>query len=159
MKQSRPAVHRYFFDWLVVNRHRLAILPCEIQCTDRGISFRFVGVTSMISGYLDRRQGLSIAATLNGECWDLLADFGLAEMRTKHGYTNQFVLPAYLTYHTSRQALWEGEVFEPFLSWCNETLAPSHWLILEGDRQRATWASLSAQAGRDPAQNFRIHLE
>jgi hypothetical protein len=32
----------------------------------------------------------------------------------------------------SREALWIDHLFEPFLKWVNEQLAPAHWLQISG---------------------------
>ncbi|MDP4028409.1 MAG: hypothetical protein Q8P42_05515, partial [Gallionella sp.] len=66
----------------------------------------------------------------------------LAESRSDQGYTNLFYLPEARKYYPDRQSLWEGEVFQPFIEWCNATLAKANWLALYAADDRATWAVL-----------------
>jgi hypothetical protein len=41
----------------------------------------------------------------------------------------------------TREALWQDQLFEPFLKWVNERLAPATWLRLYGTKG-GTWAKL-----------------
>jgi len=80
-------------------------------------------------------------------CLDLVIDIGLAESRSEHGYTNLFYMPEARVYYTDRYALWESEVFHPFLEWCNATLAKANWLALyELDNSGSTWTKLLDEA-------------
>lgn len=45
----------------------------------------------------------------------------------------------------TRQALWADHLFEPFLCWVNDTLAPSRWLELIGTDDSSTTARLKRE--------------
>ncbi len=149
MKHPRPFVQRNFIEWLEMNRQHFISAPRITRRTVRVIEFEFVGLTSMLSGVQVRDGGLSVAVMYDGVCWDLIVDIGLAESRSKHGYTNLFYLPEMRKYYPDRQALWVGEVFQPFLEWCNATLAQANWLALYGTDGGSTWAKLRNES--DPA--------
>lgn len=150
MKHPRPFVQRNFMEWLALNRQHFIFPPRVTRRTDRVIEFDFVGLTSMLSGVLVREVGLSVAVMHEGECWDFIVDIGLAESRTEHGYTNLFYLPEAQQYYPDRRALWVGEVFQPFLEWCNTTLAKANWLALyEINNRGGTWTKLLDESDPD----------
>lgn len=132
-----------------MNRQHFINTPRITRRTDRVIEFGFIGLTSMLSGVLVRDGGLSIVVRHEGECWDLIVDIGLAESRSEHGYTNLVYLPEVRKYYPDRPALWIGEVFQPFLEWCNATLSQANWLALYRTDGGSTWAKLRNEA--DPA--------
>lgn len=143
-------MQRHFIEWLELNRQKFICPPRITRRTDRFIEFEFVGLTPMLSGVLVRDGGLSVAVMYEGVCWDLIVDIGLAESRTEHGYTNLFYLPEAQQYCPDRQSLWVGEVFQPFLEWCNTTLAQANWLALyEINNRGGTWAKLLDEADPD----------
>ena len=68
-----------------------------------------------------------------------------APRRTFVGYVDDMVLPEYQRPYETREALWREEVFEPFLSWVNDVLAPACCLgIWQTEEGGATWANLLA---------------
>lgn len=149
MKYPRPFVQRIFIEWLEMNRKHFVYPPRIKRRTEHFIEFEFIGLTSMLSGVLVRDGGLSISVMHEGECWDFIIDIGLAESRSEHGYTNLFYLPEMRKYYPDRPALWVGEVFQPFLEWCNATLAQANWLALYRTDGGSTWAKLSDEADPD----------
>lgn len=143
MKYPRPFVQRQFFKWLEMNRQHFNI-PLHIKRrTDRVIEFEFNGLTPMLRGVLVRDWGISVYVVHDRECWDLLADLGLAEVQSERGYTNKLYLPEFVQFYPDRQTLWAEEVFHPFLEWCNTRLAQANWLALQGEKDKWTSACLS----------------
>jgi hypothetical protein len=58
----------------------------------------------------------------------------------------------------SREALWTDHLFEPFLKWVNEKLAPARWLgIFRMSDEGATWAELMREesAMEEPSKFIR----
>lgn len=134
-------------EWLAINRQHFIYQPRITRRTDRVIEFEFVGLTSMLSGILVRDGGLSVAVMHDGECWDFIADIGLAESRSEHVYTNLFYLPEAQQYYPDRHALWVEEVFQPFLEWSNTSLPNANWLALyEINNRGGTWVKLLDEA-------------
>lgn len=52
----------------------------------------------------------------------------------------------------TREALWAKDVFEPFLEWVNDTLAPARWIKLSR-YGGATWAKLVRDRSDDNGWN------
>lgn len=102
------------------------------------------GTTSALRPWL---HGYGIAVDVQWEAmsWDLVLCIDAAPRRTSVGYVDDMTLPEYQRPYETREALWREEVFEPFLSWVNEALAPACclgiWRTKEGG---ATWAKLLA---------------
>ena len=76
------------------------------------------------------KNGIVVAVTWHGNCFDLLQDFDIAQQHSPRGYFSTLVLPEYRKYYCTKEALWRNEVFEPYLAWTNERLAPANWLAL-----------------------------
>lgn len=51
------------------------------------------------------------------------------------------------------EALWADHLFEPFLLWVKDTLAPSHWLKLIGRDESSTTARLKREPVGDKILN------
>jgi hypothetical protein len=63
-------------------------------------------------------------------------------MPTLKGYYCALCIPEYRTYYACREALWQAELFEPFLDWLNNKLFPAIWLGLYQGKGGGTWAEL-----------------
>ncbi len=59
----------------------------------------------------------------------------------------------------SREALWKDHLFEPFLQWVNEVLAPARWLQLSSiGEYGSTWAQLLRDEIASSESNHTLHL-
>ena len=138
----RPWIQRAFLRWLEEASARLAVPILLGRRTDRSWGLAFGGgTTPALSGALWRHQ-LLIYADWEGTSWDLVLCLEVAVRRTSAGYVDLWVRPEYREPYPTREALWREEVFEPFLRWVNETLAPALFLGVWRTEKEATWAKL-----------------
>ena len=143
MPRIRSRVHRIFIRWLKANRSRFVYQPYVLsRHTDRIIKFTFIGIPGPITCSLNRYSGISVAVMYQGECWDMIGDFDVAEERTDKGWMCRLDLPEKRQCWQTRELLWTEHCFEPFLEWCNETLAQARWLAFYQCREGSTWAKL-----------------
>lgn len=124
----RPRMQREFLSWLLEDRGRFSLRPVIVCRTDRHLDLAFDGITRTISACV-YPNGLSVIVEHGGRCFDLLADFDAVAQRLAQGYVCTLCQPGSDVYPT-RAALWRGHVFEPFLAWVNDRLAPARWLRL-----------------------------
>lgn len=146
----RPRIQRAFFSWLARNRHRFAIDLYIEGRTDRFVEFSFVGINRAISAALNHYE-ICVWTYYDGEGWDILVDMGSSPRPSAKGYYCKSCRDYYPTtnpgeeftrFYPSREALWEDEIFEEFLSWTNNVLAKAEWLGIYGNWGRVTWARL-----------------
>lgn len=138
----RRRIHRAFLKWLQENRHHF-LVPIDIKHrTDRTIELSFAGYHPCLSACLSS-WCINVPAIWQGQCWDLLCSFESSPSPVTGGYHCLLCSPENRRIFSSRDALWTNEVFEPFLNWVNETLAPANWIVLY-DSEGATTAKLCA---------------
>lgn len=75
-------------------------------------------------------------------------------MPTAKGYCCALYQPEHRTYYANREALWQAELFGPFLSWLNAKLYPATWLGLYRITGGSTWADLMDMP--DPEANVLL---
>lgn len=127
--KARRRIHRAFLEWLRKNRHRF-LVPIEIRHrTDRTIELAFAGYHPCLSAYLSS-WCIDIPASWRGQCLDLLGSFEADPSPVAGGYHCLLCSPEDRQIFISRDALWTAEVFEPFLEWVNQALAPANWIAL-----------------------------
>jgi hypothetical protein len=81
-----------------------------------------------------------------GQIWSVLMSFVVVPERTPNGYYDRFTLSDDRKLYSSREALWEAEMFEPLMNWINNRLLPIKRLDLyqrcESDGEVVkTWAT------------------
>lgn len=141
-RSIRPRVQQVFLDWLRANRKRFAVAPRIDARTDRWIRITFDGITPMIAAYVGRDgigDGIGVDVERGGEWFDRLIDLDVAPMRGRDGYFCAMCETAEREYFPTREALWIDHLFEPFLGWVNDELAPARWvrLVIFGGGSRA----------------------
>lgn len=150
LPKARRRIHRAFLKWMRENQHRF-LIPVNIrQRTDQGIELDFIGYHPAISAWLSN-WCIGVSVDWQGQCWDLLCSFESAPSPVTGGYHCLLCSPGNRQIFSSRDALWTTEVFEHFLNWVNETLAPANWVALYGF-SGSTMARLSPappEAGTD----------
>jgi len=137
--RPRRALHRAFARFLAENRSRLAIEVHLGERTDAVWNFSFVGVTGIISGWINTFE-VTVAANWDGEAWDLILDLDAYPVHVEGGYMCRICRPSAL--FPSREALWADHLFEPFLAWVNDALAPFPWLELVGTADSGFWSAI-----------------
>jgi hypothetical protein len=146
----RPRIQRAFFAWLIRNRKRLSFDLLIEGRTDTVVEFSFVGVNRAIAAVLTR-DGITVSAEWEGDCWDFLMD---QDSYPEHGPTGYFCSlclhyfrethpgEAFTRIFPSQEAVWADDIFEPFLEWVNDDLAKATYLVLFGTPDYGTWAKL-----------------
>lgn len=146
----RPRIQRTFLAWLASAEPRLTRKIQIRRRTDRILYFNFDVGRPALQGWLER-GGISVGA-FNGDQWyDLIYDDIVALQRFGGGYVCRFCPPSEQCLYATREDVWIAHLFEPFLTWVNETLAPAQSLALFETEpiHGATWARLI----RTPDQN------
>ena len=87
-------------------------------CIDRRITVQLI------------RNDLSVLvrgpdASRNDECIDMLFSHDSSPKRVPGGFVCTQCDPKTRLTLPTREAIWEGNLFEPFLTWVNECLAPA----------------------------------
>ncbi len=149
LEKARPRIQRAFFHWLVQNRHRLALDLLIKKRTDRYADFSFVGINHAISAGLSDHS-LSVVIEYEGECLDMLISLDCVIKHGRAGYfcdlcedyhSGTYPGEEFTKVFPTRAEVWAADLFEPFLEWVNDKLAPARWLGLYGT-EGATWARL-----------------
>ena len=133
MSRKCPKRNHLFLNWIKANRSRLPFLLLIIRKTKRQIEFEFQRLTKVIRFRCYTQPGywISIDVMWQGDCWDGLAYFAGGEMQTRNGWVTLFEPEETCNRHwQTREELWEDLCFKVFLAWCNDELAPAHWLEL-----------------------------
>ncbi len=127
-KLSRPRIQREFLPWFEEASSRFAVPVLLGRRTARRWKLRFGGGTT--SALRPELHGCEIGvyAEWGEDAWDQVLSLLVAPRRTPFGYINLWTLPEYREPYATREALWRSELFEPFLRWVNETLAPASHL-------------------------------
>lgn len=144
-KLPRPRFQRAFLLWFKKEGSRFAVPVRLGRRTDRGWDLPLGGgTTSALQPWL-HGYGIAVDVQWQAMSWDLVLCLDAAPRRTSVGYVDDRVLPKYQRPYETREALWREEVFEPFLSWVNDVLAPACCLgIWQTEEGGATWAKLLA---------------
>jgi hypothetical protein len=149
MKAS-PKIQRAFDRWYRASEARFAIKLEFIRRTDSCLTFGFQGVRRIIDVSLS--YDLSVHVTWEDTSWDMLLSLDAYPKRVPGGYACTECAPATRQTFSNREALWEYELFEPFLEWVNDKLAPADALHLYG-KGGMTMAKLTTA---EPNRNNQI---
>jgi len=142
-KLSRPRIQRAFLLWFRKEGARFAIPVRLGRRTDRDWDLALGGGTTSALHPRLHGYGISVDVHWQAMSWDLVLCLDAAPWRTPVGYVDGMTLPECQRPYATREALWREEVFEPFLSWVNEALAPACCLgIWRTEEGGATWAKL-----------------
>lgn len=139
----RPRIQRAFVCWFNENRGRFNTSVRVGRVSARLVELHFPGYPACLSACLSPDE-LNVYVTWQGECWDLLSSLEASPFHTAQGWKcRQCVIENAdsARLFPSRESLWQDHLFEPFLRWVNEELAPARWLQVSRT-QGATWAEL-----------------
>lgn len=141
----RQRIQRAFVSWFNENQSSFGV-PIRIsKISGKGIELRFQNYPDCLSVWLTSNE-LGVHVEWQENYWDCLIDLDASPFHTSKGYQCKrcvreggkpvMVFP-------SREALWKDHLFEPFLKWVNEVLAPARWLQLSSiGGYGTTWAQL-----------------
>jgi hypothetical protein len=142
MERSGSRTQRDFVTWYRQNAQRFIIQLRLVSRSRERLDLAFVGITSVISARLSE-NGLIVTADINDECFDTIADIEAHPQHTPLGYVCTLCDPDDRTVYRTRREFWRQHLFERFLVWVNEKLAPAHWIRLSSIAHAgATWATL-----------------
>lgn len=133
-------IQKAFGLWLSRNRARFRFQPRIVKKIRNCIALRFAGISQKI-GCVITSSGLTIYVNHEGECWDIVADFGVSESRSSKGYYCGLCEPEKRKFFASREELWIEHCFEPMLEWTGRELNESRWVYLFAT-DGATWAEI-----------------
>jgi hypothetical protein len=154
--KARHRIQRAFHNWYGVNRHAF-LLPLDcIEHSKRALIFGFAGVTPMIKVRLTRNDLSALVlrpeVARQDECLDMLFSFDTSPKRVSGGYICTQCDPGTRPTLPSREAIWEADLFEPFLVWVNEVLAVATTLEVVSDG--SSWANLLLENGTEARLKF-----
>ena len=137
----RPRIQRCFVGWLETARPRLSIQPRVTRRCDRLLQMAFDGLTPAIGANLSRYD-IDVWVEWHGVCWDFVFNEYIQVAGQRGAYVCGACLPEARTIYASREALWRDHLFEAFLAWINDILAPASALALYRSELGSTWGTL-----------------
>ena len=152
-----PRLADSFLAWLNEARGRFARAIIIERCTDTGVEFSFDVGRSILSGWINDYE-LVISVDHDGTCWDLIACFEACPERSGAGYVCSDCFPDARTLFASPDALWTDHIFDPFLTWVNEKLAPASAIALIGSEGCSTAAWLISPGIVEKGEHQLIEL-
>jgi hypothetical protein len=139
---GRRRIQRAFHAWYRANQHKFLLQLDFTRRSDHKISFGFVGIDRTIYACLrDRDLSVYVAAPQSKEIVDMLISLDVSPKRVPGGYICTSCDPDTRLTFPTREAVWIQDLFEPFLKWVNEHLAPAtklHMYFSEGSSRYAT---------------------
>lgn len=133
-KQDDNAVQRAFITWLGHSKNLLSTPLTVTKQSNQYTELTFTKTNSMISALLSSRE-ISVNFRLNNSVLDDIIYFKVMPELHNDYYICSLRYPDDETYYASKEALWEVRLFEPFLSWVNNSLTTMPWIeINENDR-------------------------
>ena len=137
----RPRIQRCFVGWLETARPRLSIQPRVTRRSDRVLQMAFDGLTPAIGANLSRYD-IDVWVEWDGDCWDLVFNEYIQVAGRRGAYVCEACPQEARTTYASREALWRDHLFEAFLAWINDILAPASALALYRSDLGSTWVKL-----------------
>ena len=130
----RPRNQRAFVSWLAENYTRFSVSVRICRITAKSVTLIFPGYPTCLSVSLCAHS-LNVNINWQGVNWDMLISLDAYITRTAGGYQCQLCMAEDTEssqFFPSREALWTDHLYEPFLKWVNEQLAPACWLQISG---------------------------
>ena len=137
----RPRIQRCFIGWLETARPRLSIQPRVTRRSDCLLQMAFDGLPPAIGAHLSRFE-IDVWVEWDGVGWDLVFNEYIQVAGRRGAYVCEACPPEARTTYASREALWRDHLFEAFLTWINNTLAPASALALYRSDLGSTWVKL-----------------
>jgi hypothetical protein len=125
---ARAQIQRAFDTWYRANANRLLVQLEFTRRTEACLSFAFQGIDRALHATLT--DELNVHVTWDDRWWDMLISLETCPQRVPAGYVCADCDPATRPTFSTREALWKAELFEPFLRWVNNNLAPAKALHL-----------------------------
>lgn len=123
----RPRFQREVVRWLQENHHHFSTPLRLATRTDTMMEFTFPELTSSLSVRFSP-QGVRVSVTRGDVEFDAILDLVIHLERSPLGYYCGLQYPDQRQFFATRSAIWQSVLFEPFLDWVNQDLAPARWL-------------------------------
>lgn len=139
----RRRIQRAFVCWFRENHGRFKTSVRVARISAGLVELHFPEHPDCLSACLSSYD-LNVYVTWQGEYWDMLSSLEASPFHTAEGWKcRQCVIENSdsAKLFPSRESLWRDHLFEPFLRWVNEVLAPARWLRVSRTKG-ATWAEL-----------------
>ena len=141
----RPRIRRAFDIWYKNNSSSFAVPILFKRNNAQGIELRFDNYPDCLSVGLSNDE-LAVHVEWQGEWWDMIIDLDVWYRKTRGGYLCECCLYEHgetVPVFPSIEAVWQDHLFDPFLKWVNEELAPARCLQISGTVDKgARWAML-----------------
>jgi len=141
----RDCIQRAFLFWFKENHTRFEVPLSLTKITAKSMELRFHKYPDCLSVWLSNDE-LRVHVEWQGEYWDALISLDAYPFHMPDGYKCELCVPdcgESSVLYPSREALWQDHLFDPFLKWVNEKLAPARWLQISCTGNRgSTWAQL-----------------
>jgi len=145
----RDGMLNEFKQWLEKSSCRFSNRPILFHEGKECLDFRSDRVTSELSFTICEIGTAEIRVIYQDEWWDIIAEFDVWEQDAPSGqYYCEGCKEKKL--FSSRRALWEEHIFEPFLDWANKNFITSNWLCIF-EIGGARWASIAAEESVESA--------
>ena len=120
---------KYFKLWMNDYKHLFKKEPFLVDENERGVLYRFKGVTPLLSLWVDKYQCI-IIVNYRGECWDIIWAEGdcPAKKHPERGFYCQICLPEYRKFYDTMTDLYFEHSFLSLVRWCNENFTISNRL-------------------------------
>jgi hypothetical protein len=147
-EQHRPFTDafREWFATAIDVHHIMSFEPCG----DRdAVEINFSVGGRALEGHANS-GGVSVAAILRQECWDLLLDEDVVAENGSEGWSCSLCAIDDRRHYHSITNLWEDHLFRPLKNWIVTSLIPARAISFHS-YEGATWAALIGDAAlRDP---------
>ena len=135
-------IQQEFVAWYRDNASRFAIPLSLVARSRKQMDLTFANISPVIAARLHENE-LIVVADMDDKFFDIIVDIEGYPLRTPLGYVCILCDPDDRTVYRTRREFWRQHLFERFLVWVNEKLAPAHWIRLSSiDGGEATWATL-----------------
>jgi hypothetical protein len=135
----RQKNQRAFLAWLCEHQSSFKRPLQFVRRKDDYLEMSIPGLNPSLNIYLSCE--ISVSVNWQGCCWDLLVCFDTVPRHSADDYYCALYEPEYRTFYANRKALWQAELFDPFLNWLNNKLFLAKWLGLYRVKG-GTWAEL-----------------
>ena len=118
---------RVFLAWLDESRERLAVPVTVSRRTRDRLDLTFGDAAPMLEASVSAWEVI-VSAEWEGDCVDLVFEVDVGPQRVPGGYVCDRCEPEKREVFPTREALWRDHLFEPFVQWVNQELAPARFV-------------------------------
>ena len=137
--KCRRQFHKAFVRWYTENEDKFAVKLRLLQRTDTLLHIGFCGIGPILTAWLEESE---INVNVIWECthWDQILWLDASPKRVPGGYVCDLCPEATRLTYPTREAIWQAEIFGPFLDWVNDDLGHAVAVSISGSVDRGGWA-------------------